>query len=130
MQVFKCPSDSQGGDSGDSYAVNSCAFVPDIAMSYGRAIGEISSPTEFMLMGEEAAIPVANSSGGSTSTNLSYLRNASTDDGYMDYAAGYDLSTRHQVGSVVSFLDGHTKWLRPETVASAKYATGGKDTCP
>ena len=48
----------------------------------------------------------------------------STDDGYMFYE-GNRLAWRHNEGSILAFLDGHSKRYRPEQVANSYFQTGG-----
>jgi prepilin-type processing-associated H-X9-DG protein len=63
-----------------------------------------------MLLGEEAVV------GNVSST--------STDDGYFLYNANA-FSTRHTEGTTVSFVDGHSKWYRPDQIAANAFQTGG-----
>lgn len=127
-QVFVCPSDSQGDESGNTYAVNSCAFSADTPLAFGKALGEFSSTSDYALFAEEATpIPTTTSTSGTTA-DTTYQRTTSSNDGYLDYATGA-LSTRHQNGSNITFLDGHSKWFRPEQVIANKYMTGGTDAC-
>jgi prepilin-type N-terminal cleavage/methylation domain-containing protein/prepilin-type processing-associated H-X9-DG protein len=110
-QVYICPSDSQGRSSGDSYAANSCLFVGQgLGFEPGKSLGSVETPASFMLLGEEA-VPGSESS-------------TSTDDGYFLYLYNV-FTTRHTGGTVVSFVDGHTKWYRPDQIASASLQTGG-----
>ncbi len=110
-QIFVCPSDSQGRSSGDSYAANSCLFTGQgLGFEPGKSLASFEMPSSFMLLGEEA-VP-----GNESST--------STDDGYFLYQANV-FSTRHTVGTVVSFVDGHAKWYRPDQIAAASLQTGG-----
>lgn len=75
-----------------------------------------------MLLGEEAFQVTGSPLDGV------FLRTASTDDGYLLYGINM-LSTRHQQGSNITFIDGHSKWLQPDQVFTNKYPTGGEDTC-
>ena len=99
-QVFVCPTDSEGRSSGDSYAANSCLFVGQgLGFEPGKSISSIETPASFMLLGEEAIAPD--------------LASTTTDDGYFLYKFN-SFTTRHSGGGVVSFVDGHTKWYRPD----------------
>ena len=120
-QIYICPSDTQGGASGDSYTVNSCVFTATPTPGTGKSLAAFDKSAEWMLFGEEA-------SGGFGSSDASFLRMASTDDAYLAYQLNL-LSTRHQNGSNITFLDGHSKWFQPDRVFTNKYPTGGADTC-
>jgi len=125
VQVFICPSDAQGGDSGDSYAYNSC-LVNQTATGYnaGRPLAAISNPASWMLLGEEASW-----FGTETAINTDL---DSTDDGYFNFDYGNVFTTRHLGGSCLAFLDGHTKALRSDQVFTNGYQNGGAGTagCP
>ncbi len=110
-QIFSCPSDSQGRASGNSYAANSCVFTGQaLGFETGKLLAAFDSPATFMMYGEEAE-------NGNTF-------NSSTDDGYMLYQAN-SFSTRHTEGCTLSFVDGHTKWYRPDQIAASAFQTGG-----
>ena len=76
-----------------------------------------------MLLGEEAF-----QISGSPLDGV-FLRTDSTDDGFFLYGLNL-LSTRHQEGSNITFIDGHSKWLRPEQVYANKYPTGRRRYLP
>jgi prepilin-type N-terminal cleavage/methylation domain-containing protein/prepilin-type processing-associated H-X9-DG protein len=121
-QIYICPSDSQGRQSGNSYAANSCVFQGSaVGFETGKPLSAFAAPAAFMLLGEEASPAGEN-------TDLAAV---STDDGYMLYSANY-FSTRHSEGSNLTFVDGHSKWFRPEQIAASAFQTGGigGPTCP
>jgi prepilin-type N-terminal cleavage/methylation domain-containing protein/prepilin-type processing-associated H-X9-DG protein len=116
-QIYRCPSDSEGLSSGNSYVVNGCDFKRLFAgFVGGRRLSQFPAPAAWMLLAEEAFNdPAVNS----------------TDDGYLNYP-GNHISTRHLEGSNITFVDGHARWVQPETLRSQRYATGGipSDACP
>ena len=120
-QVYICPSDTQGAASGDSYAVNSCIFTATPTPGTGKPLAAFNRSADWMLFGEEAG-------NGIGSSDASFLRTDSTDDAYLAYQLNL-LSTRHQNGSNITFIDGHSKWFQPDRVFANKYPTGGEDTC-
>ncbi len=121
-QVYICPSDSEGRRSGNSYAANSCVFQGSaIGFETGKPLAAFDAPASFMLLGEEASL-------SGTSSDASSF---STDDGYMLYIANV-FSTRHSLGSNLNFVDGHSKWFRPEKILADNLQTGGigGNKCP
>ena len=123
-QVYVCPSDTQGRASGESYAVNSCAFTSTtFSFAVGKSLASFESAADWALLTEEATPTDPGSNTGV------FLRTTGTDDGYFLYGLNY-LSNRHQEGSNITFIDGHSKWLRPERVFSARYFTGGDANTP
>ncbi len=121
-QIYICPSDGEGRRSGNSYAANSCVFQGSAAgFETGKPLAAFESPASFMLLGEEA----------SPNEFLTNVSNASTDDGYMLYVLNI-FSPRHSDGSNLNFVDGHSKWFRPEKILSDKLQTGGigGNKCP
>lgn len=118
VQVFICPSDAQGRESGDSYAYNSC-LVTQTASGYnaGRPLAAIASPASWMVLGEEASW-----FGTETAINTDV---DSTDDGYFNFDFGNVFTTRHLGGSCLAFLDGHSKALRSDQVFSNGFQNGG-----
>ena len=120
-QVYVCPSDSEGAAAGDSYAINSCATTFGLPTATGKALAKFDSAASWALLAEEA-IGVGDNTGA-------FLRTRSTDDAFLAYGLNY-ISTRHQGGSNVSFVDGHSKWYHPDQAIAAKLFTGGtSDTC-
>lgn len=122
--VYVCPTDSVGRRSGNSYAANSCIFTTAATgVGYGKALATFDATSDWMLLGEEAY--------SDSTSDTSYVRSSSTDDGYLLYLSN-TMTIRHMNGSNVSFIDGHSKWYRPETVLTLKYQTGGAggDSCP
>jgi prepilin-type N-terminal cleavage/methylation domain-containing protein/prepilin-type processing-associated H-X9-DG protein len=116
--VYVCPDDSDGQRNGLSYAMNDCMDnVPNPfeGIDSGRSLAAFPDASAILLLGEEG------NAGGLFSAN------DTTNDGGL--AFGTDtLTTRHQGGSEVLFLDGHVKWL---TLAAADLARGGgSTTCP
>lgn len=121
-QVYICPSDSEGRQSGNSYAANSCVFLGSAAgFETGKALASFAAPSSFMLLTEEASPSASNPNDDA----------ASTDDGYMLYVVNY-FSTRHTEGVNLTFVDGHSKWYRPEKAIADNLQTGGVggNQCP
>lgn len=120
--VYKCPSDSLGQRTQNSYALNGCTTRTS---TFGRAVGRnpstLPSVSEFALLVEE----VFDESLFGTK-DASFLRSSSTADGYALYPIKL-LSTRHADGSNLSFVDGHVKWMKPEQ-ALARYLLQGGDS--
>lgn len=114
-QIYICPSDAQGRLSGNSYAANSCAFIGNaIGFEAGKSLAAFDAPAAFMLLGEEASPTFENPDPAVFST----------DDGYMLYIFN-KFTTRHGEGSNLTFVDGHSKWFRPEKIVADKLQTGG-----
>lgn len=99
-QVFVCPDDSLAFKSNLSYALNSCvetnANNTTLDPHVGKPLSKFNNPSDMMLLGEEA-------------TGLFGIEE-STNDGYLSLAYGDGISTRHNGGSEVLFLDDHAKW--------------------
>jgi len=115
-QVYVCPDDGDGQQSGDSYAVNSCTIERNPSGSTdtqqphpGRSLALFDNPSTFLLLGEE----------GDPS-----LPGVSTDDAILWYPVNL-LSGRHSGGSNISFVDGHIKWYTPASVDANNFETGG-----
>ncbi len=120
-QIYICPSDSQGRQSGNSYAANSCAFQGSaIGFEAGKPLAAFEAPASFMLLGEEASPQYGNTD----QFGDAELAAVSTDDGYMLYNLNV-FTTRHSQGSNLTFVDGHSKWFRPEKIAADNLQTGG-----
>jgi prepilin-type N-terminal cleavage/methylation domain-containing protein/prepilin-type processing-associated H-X9-DG protein len=119
VQIFVCPDDSQGQSNGNSYAINSCALtqVGD-GMSGAKSLAAFDEVSKWMLLSEEDTFQ------------------KTTDDGYQLFPPpANNFSDRHTDGSVIAFMDGHTKWLRREKIISDFYQTGGvapptANSCP
>jgi prepilin-type N-terminal cleavage/methylation domain-containing protein len=99
-QVFVCPDDGLAAKSNLSYAINSCiennANTTTLDPHTGKPLSKFNNPSDMMLLGEEAV-------------NLFGIQE-STNDGYLSLAYGDGISTRHNGGSEVLFLDDHAKW--------------------
>jgi prepilin-type N-terminal cleavage/methylation domain-containing protein/prepilin-type processing-associated H-X9-DG protein len=111
VQIFVCPSDTVGQESGDSYASNSCVSGDVIAgttLRPGKSLAAFDDTARWMLLGEEAS-------------NTGW---DSTDDAYF-YLPNNFLSIRHLEGSNLTFVDGHVKWFRPEKIFADGYPVGG-----
>lgn len=121
VQVFICPSDTQGQASGDSYSANQCidsvARNPIDQVALGKPLAAFDETSAFMLLGEEAY--ASSLSDASTST----------DDAY--FTIGNTVSSRHLDGSNVLYLDGHVKWNKPQNIRPGAF-TGDSSvaTCP
>ena len=104
----------QGARTGNSYAMNGCAFgAPLAGMARGKTLADFEEVSKWMLLSEEGTI------------------DGSTDDGYQQLS-GNNFSDRHIEGSNIGFLDGHVKWYRASRIPTEAYATGGvfSATCP
>ena len=127
-QVFVCNSDSQGQQSKNTYAANSCVFKnsPDTpGLGFGKTLANFDTTSTFALLTEEAC------ASDFMSADNSFLRSNSTDDGYFLYGVN-TISTRHLGGSNVTFVDSHAKFYRTDAVMSAHFLTGGENRtdCP
>lgn len=114
-QIFVCPSDARGGETGDSYASNSCLFRPLApvvpGLNAGKSLAEFENAASWTLLSEEA--------------NTANPAQSSTDDAYISLpTATNSFSTRHFGGANLAFLDGHVKWLRLERIIQDGYAIG------
>ncbi len=115
-QIYICPDDSIGRQTGNSYAVSSCLVVGDWEGFHpGKSLAQFGNVSAWMLLGEEAEFDPATSS---------------TDDGYFSYT-GNPFTTRHFGGMNVCYLDGHAKGLRAKEVKEATFLVGDNDgvTC-
>ena len=124
-QVFVCPSESQGKQSGDSYAYNNCLVRrTSTGFNPGQSLAAFASPASWMLLGEEASI-----SQGEEHINTEV---DSTDDGYFNLEFGNVFSTRHLDGSCLVFLDGHCKAYKTLQIVANGFQTGGAggSVCP
>jgi prepilin-type N-terminal cleavage/methylation domain-containing protein/prepilin-type processing-associated H-X9-DG protein len=116
-QIFVCPSDSGGGNTGNSYAVNSCVVAktavtsPGFKMKPGLALAAFDESASWMLLSEEGAATAPDS----------------TDDGYI-YVAGATnrFANRHFEGVNILFLDGHVKYMQNSRAYAAQLQVGGK----
>lgn len=109
-QVYICPSDSRGQQSGDSYAMNQNLLgVEQLGINLGRRIAYFDNTSTRAALGEEATDITGNNANGSTN------------DGHLEYDWAIRppeeiISARHLEGSNWLFLDGHVKWYRPASV--------------
>ncbi|RYX81139.1 type II secretion system protein [bacterium] len=110
-QVFVCPNDTNGQTFGNSYAINGCAVI-----SGNTASGLVGSKSEAAFTNGEVSKWML------FSEEKTYRD--TTDDGFLFYGTNA-FSDRHTDGSVVTFMDGHTKWLRRDKIVSDNYQTGG-----
>ena len=132
-QIYICPSDTVGEDTGNSYAANACvslqqraAGAPDGARTItgfqrGLKLSRILYPSQFMALAEE------------TRPNGPPLEDLSSDDGYYNAInatdpANYEnqLVERHNEGGNVAFVDGHVKWYKLSQVKADRLQTGGQ----
>lgn len=115
-QVYICPSDPEARQTGDSYAANGCVFEPAVnGFAAGRTLAFFGAPSSWMLLAEEASYEP---------------KIHSTDDGYFNRRNIF--SERHSEGCVLTFVDGHSKWFRIDTIVKDAYQTGGvfNPDCP
>jgi len=135
-QIYVCPSDSATrccGFTARSYSVNSIVYTKAAyETGPGRALADISAPSTTILAGDK---PVKANSynnetcfdngatmqypGDSNSTNMEY-------NGQLwDWTSNDPI---HLSGWNYAFMDGHVKWLRPESTVNT--AGGGTLTAP
>lgn len=138
--IYVCPSDgeangNEGSPTKQSYAANACVFSKasrcpggtgkDGDCREGKSLTRFRSPTEWMLLGEESREDLADSP---TSTDDAYLnlRNqvATGADAEADIYENY-FSGRHSGGSVITFMDGHSKWYTRDAIKSSRFQIGG-----
>ncbi|BDI28516.1 hypothetical protein CCAX7_005670 [Capsulimonas corticalis] len=115
-QIYVCPSDSDGQNGRQSYAINGCAQLDPINnVNQGKTLASFDAPADNMLLGEEA-----------DQNNQA----KSTDDGFLVGSGNY-FSSRHTGGSNVSMIDGHTKWFGYDTLNTRRIMDGGdgKSAC-
>lgn len=108
-QVFVCPNDTNGQNFGNSYAINSCALISGTAASGlvgSKSDAAFEESSKWMLFSEEK-----------------YFKDT-TDDGFQLININ-NFSDRHTDGSVIAFMDGHTKWMRRDKIIADSYQTGG-----
>jgi prepilin-type processing-associated H-X9-DG protein len=120
-QIYICPSDYIGSRSGASYAYNNCLTDPAPGLSgfhLGRQAAKMENPGQWMVLCEEEAWFLG--------IGLTGVGNGGTNDGFMMKDYDY-LSLRHLGGSLVTFLDGHVKWYREESIISKNFQTGGQN---
>ena len=120
VQIFVCPSDTNGAKNGNSYATNGCmngaVVTPSpatgVAARVGKSLASFEESSRWLLLAEE----------GSPSD-----RTKTTDDGYISVLFGdnNDFSGRHFDGSNLAFLDGHVKWIRADKIKADGYQIGG-----
>ena len=102
QQVYKCPSDPLANQTTLSYSMNSYLS--------GLTNAAIQSPAGCVLLVDESAslnngnflAPTADTAAGSAN--------------YQDMP-----TTRHTGGGVFAFVDGHSKWYRPERLKTANF---------
>ena len=126
VQLWICPSDTEGARSGNSYSSNGCAFepAPVDGRKPGKSLAAFEDTPRWMLLAEEA--------------QDSRRESSSTDDGYLALVVVNGFSTRHLSGSNLLFIDGHVKFARPEKVRAEGFQIGGTravhpsgvDVCP
>ncbi len=101
-QVYVCPDDGIADRSGLSYSINSCLMqnANNLTMDphFGKMLSKFNAPSVTILLSEEAD----NSADEGNSSN----------DGYLSLSYGDGVSTRHNGGSNVLFLDDHVKYSK------------------
>ena len=111
-QVFVCPDDTNGQNNGDSYAINSCALTSiTTGVSGAKTLAAFDEVSKWMLFSEENTWQ------------------DTTDDGYQLIITN-KFSSRHTDGSIINFMDGHTKWYRTEKILADGYQVGGATSNP
>ncbi len=123
-RIYICPDDYQGQQAGDSYALNSCLTEPSMTgYRPGRSLATLTtSPSEITLLTEEASHqddPVWDE-----------IHRSSTDDGFQNIEVGNFLTERHTGGSVLLFVDGHTKPLKGNNQLAVLQTGSPRPVCP
>ncbi|MGO8671561.1 MAG: type II secretion system protein [Capsulimonadaceae bacterium] len=124
--VYRCPDDSHGLKTGDSYSYNSCLTSPNLKQASGpgfiwpgKTLSRFSDSADTFVLAEEGK------QGTQLSTNDA-LMNMDANPGY-DYQSFTD---RHTGGQNLLFLDFHVKWYRYATIVSSDFETAGNgDSC-
>jgi prepilin-type N-terminal cleavage/methylation domain-containing protein/prepilin-type processing-associated H-X9-DG protein len=137
-RVYVCPDDPVGAATGDSYALNSCVVnSPDTSTNFatGKVLAALRNPTQMMLFGEEGD-PVTGS------TNDGYLNLNSQSSGvallgantFLNFSVGaqtYDsITDRHDGGTNIVFVDGHSHWWQATLVHPDGLQTGFPNEYP
>jgi prepilin-type N-terminal cleavage/methylation domain-containing protein/prepilin-type processing-associated H-X9-DG protein len=117
--VYVCPDDGIGGQTGDSYAYNSCLtdgthqFAADGGLLWaGKPLATFTTPSGTLLLAEEG--------------KTGFLSSTSTNDALMNF--GYDTtaySQRHNGGSIVLLLDSHVKYYHYNNLLGLDVLTAG-----
>lgn len=118
-QVFICPSDTAGQQSGLSYSLNGCSTIPDTSplvtsFATGKSLASFDDTARYLYLTEET-LRTAVLPAGKTPEQVS------TDDGYFQFdpAGTYTNPAvkRHMgTGANVLYLDGHVKFQRVEKI--------------
>jgi prepilin-type N-terminal cleavage/methylation domain-containing protein/prepilin-type processing-associated H-X9-DG protein len=136
VQVYTCPDDGYGEETGSSYAINGGLFTNEgpagtKGLTPGPKTFEVSDASQTLLFVEEADTgqdqATATSNDGNwwpgplladaPPTPTGNLDTLPTGGGGLPCAVNGDcLSTRHNGGSEMSFCDGHVKWYYPHQV--------------
>ncbi len=109
--VYVCPSDPNGAVKGLSYSMNEFLgyhAVPPSTSLQPTSLAQVDSSSKTILLVDEQA---------------------TLNDG--NFAPCSDSPTRvHTGGVTLAYLDGHAKWLRPETLSTADYMPYSSFTPP
>ncbi|MDX1933098.1 MAG: type II secretion system protein [Capsulimonadales bacterium] len=126
--LYICPGDTEGRQSGVSYAINSCLSERTMTgFRPGRPLdGVFASPAEIVLLTEEASHQ-EDEDGHDPAFDV---RHRSTDDGFQNIEVANFLSERHSDGSVATFLDGHSKPLKGNHSLPRLQTGTTQPTCP
>ncbi len=122
-QVFVCTDDNKGRYNGNSYAVNGCDFNGGAPFATGKTLAAFDNSSGWILLLEECE-------------DAKDTVGDSTDDGYFaaptNGLGGNLISTRHNEGSNVTFMDNHTKFYRPEQIVRGGFIFGDptRTSCP
>ena len=118
--VYTCPSDGDARRSRNSYAYNGCLIQPPFVagLNFGKSLAAIDAPAERALLVEEA-----RDDGGANST-----ARFGTDDGFFNLPVGNAFSTRHQGGSIVTYVDGHARFVK-NAMGQAQTLLAGGEPC-
>jgi prepilin-type N-terminal cleavage/methylation domain-containing protein/prepilin-type processing-associated H-X9-DG protein len=129
-QVYYCPDDSMGEESGDSYAINGGLYVNapssgTAGFTMGPRVNQVRFPSQTLLFVEEATTGNDQSTGstndgnwwpGTTGNLVGQTDGVNNCSGPASAATADCLSTRHNGGSEMCFCDGHVHYYTPTQV--------------
>jgi len=116
--IYVCPTDRDGSQSKNSYALNGCLLEPPFKMTgfnVGRSATSIASPSDMTLLGEE---------GVGTSPFALEAYGRGTNDGFLNPDVDH-FSRRHNGRSNLVFMDTHAKNVDAFS-DTFKYLSGGE----
>jgi prepilin-type N-terminal cleavage/methylation domain-containing protein/prepilin-type processing-associated H-X9-DG protein len=138
-QIYKCPSLQRPGEIGSATDPASALIYNRIAGIganhphvfaqpgyvagiYAQPISAINSPASTLMLGDSELVQNGELVGGPVlycRVHWPYGNNQGRVEPYTVYN---QVSARHQGGAVVAFVDGHTQWMRRETILARSTA--------